>query len=180
VQAQAVSQDWVNASESAAQSYWGNPYPPTRPCVAVPTLTQEPLAGAEGGEADYDNCAIVLNSDNAWTPYTFCIAYLHEWGHLTLGPMYFEASNPADPAHSLDPTSIMQESEAIYDLEIPQCFAADAAVAPPPPSGPPTVGPVTVASTAVGHPTRRRHERCMRARLGRRRGCGRGSRQHIA
>lgn len=129
VQAAVQPQSWVDGAEGAAQSYWQNTIPQSRWCSAVPTVDQVELAG-RGGEADWSTCTIRLDSDIAWTPYTFCIAMLHEWGHLTLGPTYFAATNPADPAHSSDPTSIMNAAPSIYTLQVPQCDGFDAGFTP--------------------------------------------------
>jgi hypothetical protein len=74
------------------------------PKVAMVTLDETIM-----GEADATTCTIWLNAALNWaasSAYT-CTTYMHEFGHLLLGPTYFAAVNPADPAHSPDRTNIM-------------------------------------------------------------------------
>lgn len=134
----------VDASIAAAQSYWSNTIPTWhdatgRGCTAVPPVLQQsftlmvtsgPEAGTSaGGEADFDHCLIMIDPTTQWSPQDFCIAVIHEWGHLTLGPDYFAASNPVDPMHAPEGTTgkfaVMQEDPSIYSLNIKQCESVE-------------------------------------------------------
>ena len=86
-----------------ARHYWhGNP-----PC-GNPPITFAAMPPQRDGEAIPSACVIVLSSAGDWPNYIdLCITITHEWGHLVLGMTPFPASNPADPAHSPDPYSIM-------------------------------------------------------------------------
>lgn len=95
--------------EQVARTYWrGNP-----PCG--PPVVRVLLEPADvGAEADFGACRITFNAyyvdrggGGFWASPWTCAAMVHEWGHLTLGPTYFAASNPGDPSHSPDPRSIM-------------------------------------------------------------------------
>lgn len=157
---------WVSAGVVAAQSYWGAPVPAWQDagfgCRAVPPVEQVAL-GAIGGQASYATCAIQINSDDSWTPYSFCVVTVHEWGHLQLGPLAFAAANPADPAHSLDPLSVMQEDPAIFALEIPQCRAMQNELMPRP--GPTAIAHDIPAAGPVKHRRGRRRGLRVRSRL---------------
>lgn len=107
----------LSVAVHGAQSYWhGDP-----PC-GFPYISFTSLPSNEGGEAFYDSCTIFIALPaNSWTGYDLCIIMTHEWGHLVLGPNYFAAVNPSDPAHSPSTNSIMNAGPSIYSLNIPQC-----------------------------------------------------------
>lgn len=95
----------------AAESYWR-----TLPSCGMPTVSVGAVTGTapeNGGagmaQADESTCTIVLAASDDWYdfPSLACTTIVHEYGHLVLGPTYFQATNPADPAHSPDPSSIM-------------------------------------------------------------------------
>lgn len=128
--AQIVPAKWLSLATVAAKGYW-HATPQGGACATGPRIVQEPLTdvvtstgAVAAGEAAFDSCTITLNSSPYWFGYDLCIVFVHEWGHLVLGPDFFQASNPADPAHSLATSglyAIMQESENIYGLNVPQC-----------------------------------------------------------
>jgi hypothetical protein len=92
------------SAEHVASVYWhGNP------ACGAPVVTYEPMADTHAGEAEYGSCRIMLNPAHDWRdfPALLCVVLAHEWGHLVLGPDYFAAVNPSDPAHSPDPRNIM-------------------------------------------------------------------------
>ena len=59
--------------------------------------------------ASWSTCTITFNSSRDWRdfPREICRLYVHEFGHLVLGPAHFAAINPTDPMHSPDPSNIM-------------------------------------------------------------------------
>lgn len=93
---------WARAK---AVSYWHAQNPPCGPL----TVLAVPLPMNTDGQANYETCAIELNSHTNLRgyPWEMCVIYVHEFGHLVLGTEYFAASNPSDPAHSSDPDNIM-------------------------------------------------------------------------
>lgn len=94
-------------SRSVAVAYWQTPQPPCgRESVALAPLAATIPAEVWGANPP---CVITLNASYDWRdfPESVCHAYVHEFGHLVLGPDYFAAVNPSDPAHSTDPNSIM-------------------------------------------------------------------------
>lgn len=90
-----------------AVAYWHVPAPP----CGTPTLAFEPHLSHYTALATYSRCTITfyVGPVQDWrdTPAAVCHIYVHEFGHLVLGPTYFASTNPADPAHSADPTNIM-------------------------------------------------------------------------
>lgn len=93
------------SARAVAVAYWQVAQPP---CGRESVSVEKTPANIEG-EAQYAACRIVLSAAIDWHdfPALLCKAYVHEFGHLTLGPTYFAQSNPTDPAHSPDPASIM-------------------------------------------------------------------------
>ena len=101
----------VAADLRVAARYWH-----TVPRCGWPTVTYGTVAGrAQDGsrgaaDADSSSCAITYSAaafDWVDFPSTTCQTMVHEYGHLVLGPLFFRASNPTNPAHSPDPASIM-------------------------------------------------------------------------
>jgi hypothetical protein len=94
------------AARATAVAYWHVPQPP---CGRERVVNAAPAVPAWLAEADFGSCAIVLSTTRDWRswPAILCRVYVHEFGHLVLGPTYFQASNPASPAHSPDPNNIM-------------------------------------------------------------------------
>lgn len=91
-------------AEHVARSYWhGNP------SCGTPSVAEGVIPAAEEAQASYDICRVELNAANDWRdfPALVCKTVVHEWGHLVLGPTYFAAVNPTNPAHSPDMRSIM-------------------------------------------------------------------------
>jgi hypothetical protein len=94
-------------ARSVAVAYWHVQQPP----CGRETVLLEPLPSGMG-RAGFDQCTITFSAAADWRdfPAGTCRIYVHEYGHLVLGPTYFFASNPADPAHSADPANIMYGS----------------------------------------------------------------------
>lgn len=104
-----------------ARAYWhGNP-----PCGA-PGLTEgAALPLGELGAADFAECRIMLGALPYWreAPALLCTVIVHEWGHLVLGPKFFAAVNPTDPAHDPNPDSIMHDGGPVSG-SFPPCEAS--------------------------------------------------------
>lgn len=92
-------------SRSVAVAYWHVQQPP---CGREIVLTGSP-PNEDVGLADWSACSIIFSEARDWRDYPekTCEVYVHEFGHLVLGPTYFAAVNPADPAHSPDASNIM-------------------------------------------------------------------------
>lgn len=130
-------------AERIAFVYWARHAPAQltddgRPLCGSPRISWRALSpsGDAAAEAMMDgSCRIVFNtagwvwpaaidrrgfvsSGDTWS--TFCAVMVHEIGHLVLGPDYFAATNPDDPAHSADPESVMFAD--ITGLEVPACM----------------------------------------------------------
>jgi hypothetical protein len=92
-------------ARAVAVAYW---HTTTAPCgpehVAVEVFSEQRPA-----HADFASCTITFDGARDWRdfPELTCVIYVHEFGHLVLGPTYFAAVNPTDPAHSPDPGNIM-------------------------------------------------------------------------
>lgn len=113
-------------SIQAARAYWHGD-----PACGYPSLliSDDQLPANDEGEAWIGQCKIQMTPEYG-TPEAFCIAFAHEWGHLELGATYFAATNPADPAHSADPHSLMSTDAGGYPPGIvPGCDSLE----PPPP-----------------------------------------------
>jgi hypothetical protein len=94
----------LHEAEMIAAAYWGPP-----PC-GWPLVVYHQLGPEVFGEAVGFDCAIALaRYDWIDNPETLCMTVAHEWGHLVLGPEYFAAVNPAEPAESPDPSNIMND-----------------------------------------------------------------------
>lgn len=112
----------LQSAEDAARSYWGG-----WPACGRPIVRVRSFPAAIGGQAVPPSCWIFINDSVPWmaagdgTWGDLCIAMVHEWGHLMLGYFYFSAVNPSDPSHSPDPTSIMNATNAVYNLAITPC-----------------------------------------------------------
>lgn len=96
----------VGTAIHRAESYWS-----VTPCGGQIQITHGVIPGAV---AEAGDCAIEL--DSRWFPNAaseiqqwpyFCAVMTHEIGHLALGPAFFAAADPLDPAHSANPLSIM-------------------------------------------------------------------------
>ena len=92
-------------ARSIAVAYWNVSQPP----CGREMIVQAPLNVPSAGQANFLTCSITFSTLNDWRdfPVELCSVYVHEFGHLVLGPTYFAGSNPTDPAHSPDPASIM-------------------------------------------------------------------------
>lgn len=84
-----------------ANHYWGR-----LPTCGEPKIVLVSLGPSRAAEARNGECTIAFNTDEAWNPWTTCLAFVHEDGHLILGEA-FAAVNPSDPWHSPDSTNVM-------------------------------------------------------------------------
>lgn len=116
-------------ARSKAVAYWHVPQPP---CGRESVLNVA-LPNSWAGMADFAACSIALSTVNDWRdfPIELCRVYAHEFGHLVLGPTYFAATNPADPAHSPDPSNIMY---AVPTWQQEEAEARSIGCMPPPPT----------------------------------------------
>jgi hypothetical protein len=92
---------WARAK---AGTYWHVPQPPCgRERVSLGSVP------GKAAMAYWSSCSIVFDAQRDWRdfPTLLCHAYVHEYGHLVLGPNYFATSNPGDPMHSTNPRDIM-------------------------------------------------------------------------
>jgi|SRR5215472_6556304 len=113
-----------------AVAYWHAEPPCGRESVTV-----EPAPEVLAGAAFYLQCRINLNGQDDWVHYPeqLCLTYVHEFGHLVLGPTYFANINPSDPAHSPDRDNIMQGAP-IVDLAQQQRLVEATGCTPTPPT----------------------------------------------
>lgn len=95
---------WV---QRVAATYWHTPPPCGRPIIGMSTLSPD-----RDAESEALACTLTLSNGVDWRdfPVQLCVIFVHEMGHLVLGPHYFAATNPLDPSHSLDPENIMFHS----------------------------------------------------------------------
>ena len=142
-----------------AATYWAITAPDAvSSCPAAPTITWGSLPGNatdvlayaywtvayDGATPVVGACGMIVR-DVPMTWGQFCRVIVHEDGHLVLGPTYFAAVNPADPAHSPDPTSIMW-ADASSVAVFPPCDGPAPDAAPATASFAPSVSAVTVRS----------------------------------
>ena len=102
-------------SEKIASTYWGHEVGKPVPECGWPSSFEMELPGLDVGLAYFGECKFAIQKLVWWPPYDLCKTVVHEWGHLTLGPTYFSATNPEEPAHSAQPGNIMFS-------ELPQRF----------------------------------------------------------
>lgn len=100
-----------------AEAFWKGP-----PSCGYPTVRLgEALGDGILGGTYYTSCLIELPARD-WTTERqiaakwpeLCRVLTHEYGHLELGPSYFAAVNPADPAHSPSERNIMFYSSGTW------------------------------------------------------------------
>jgi hypothetical protein len=115
-------------ARAIAHTYWGG-----APNCGEPSVTLAALNPAYAGFAWYAECRIEIQSRHDWAadPVGYCDLIVHESGHLVLGPRYFAATNPADPAHALRGYTAF--GMGIMDSTNQRTAACDAMVAPPAP-----------------------------------------------
>lgn len=109
------------AGPAVAATYWRR-----APACGIPSIVwgvPGPEDGGLGEEttgaawADYAKCRIIIRPlvgldgriDPRYSWPDYCVAVAHEWGHLLLGPTYFQAVNSSDAAHSPDPRDVMYQ-----------------------------------------------------------------------
>lgn len=106
-------------AEGVARTYWH-----AVPACGQPAIVFGPTPTGDSGVANYASCSIVISTAYGYAEVggrtLLCETLVHEYGHLVLGPNYFAAVNPADPAHSPDPHSIMAATEPTH---FPPCEA---------------------------------------------------------
>lgn len=149
-----------------AATYWKHA-PTWNGCGPVGQTFSANLPTTWEATVDYTSCNIVyadwaMTYGNGPSWETFCATTVHEYGHLVLGPTYFAATNPSNPAHSPDPNNIMYSGGIIPP---PQC-QPPAAPASAPPVLPPSVAPVIhpkPEAPAASHRSARRPKRSRRA-----------------
>jgi hypothetical protein len=113
------------AFERAAQTYWWSQVPP----CGAPQWTVAEVPDTEAGDANPASCLVRISrtdwdaqmSGNPFVASGLCRTFVHEYGHLVLGPSYFASSNPTDPGHSPDPHSVMFAE--VTAASIPACDA---------------------------------------------------------
>jgi hypothetical protein len=112
--------------ERIADAYWHHAplnCPLRARIVPAASLPSGTVAEATAGSCDMrvsapyfparDRHPYSTNADSA------CYMVVHEWGHMVLGPNYFATTNPADPAHSADPSNVMYASGE--NANVPAC-----------------------------------------------------------
>jgi hypothetical protein len=113
-------------ARAIARMYWGG-----TPNCGEPSVRLVALNPAYAGFAWLADCRIEIQSRHDWAadPVRYCDLIVHENGHLVLGPGYFAALNPADPAHA--PRGYTAFGMGIMDQSNQRTSACDAMVAPP-------------------------------------------------
>lgn len=129
-QARAATRSEQTTAVRIARDYWRLNAPAGLardglPLCGTPRISWARFAAADSNAAEAypdGSCRIAFNLRAWWWPLpvrqpgvvagsdawpSFCTAMAHEWGHLIVGPTYYEALNPADPGHSSDPRSLM-------------------------------------------------------------------------
>ncbi len=93
-------------ARSRAGAYW---HVQDLPCGRETVLTETPLPEGDAGLAITGSCTFAFSPAMDWRdfPGPTCLTYIHEFGHLLLGPTYFAAVNPTEPDHSPDTTNVM-------------------------------------------------------------------------
>lgn len=90
---------------SRAVVYWRIRSPPCgNPAISVGAIPPN-----SAGYAVWSACSITFSDTDDWHDFwqATCVVYVHEFGHLVLGPTYFASTNPSDPSHSANPNNIM-------------------------------------------------------------------------
>jgi hypothetical protein len=104
----------IRASQDVAMAYWHT----LVPCGSVAVIIGATPVG-DDATAQASTCRITLSDAVDWRdfPLALCRVYVHEMGHLILGPDYFATSDPSDPGHSVDPSNIMFHSPTLAQEE---------------------------------------------------------------
>jgi hypothetical protein len=110
-----------------AEAFWQAAPPCGHPHLS---LTASVPAG-DDGMAIYQTCTAEIQASSwpneraaavDWAE--VCRVATHEIGHLILGPAYYAASNPTNPAHSPDERNVMFYDAATWGAYPSSCFPA--------------------------------------------------------
>lgn len=109
-----------------AEAFWQ-----TLPACGHPHLSLTTVTDGDDGMAIYQTCTTEIQRSSwpderaaavDWAE--LCRVETHEIGHLTLGPTYYAASNPTNPAHSPNETNVMFYDAATWGAYPSSCFPA--------------------------------------------------------